>query len=593
MARLKPAVLLLVCALGASSAQASSFGIGQADVTIGGVVSAGTAIRTRSAEQDLTSRANGPAVGIPGNTLPSPSGRNQDDGNLNYRRGDPVSTVIKTLIDVDVKYGDIGAFVRASAWRDFTLTDGRVAWGNVPNNYTPGTLGETSNSPYGRYSGAALLDANVYGNTSVGGMPLFARVGNQLLPWGVPATIAGGLSALNPINNPAARRPGALPEEVGIPFPAAFARLGVTSTINVEAFYQFAFQRSEPLGCGTFFSSVDYMADRCDKIMFGPGTDRDSLAAVSYAKRAPDLGVSNNDQFGIGFTYRMESIATQFGAYYSQHHARNGLLGVIKAQRTAGTPFQVGDPDGLNPKYFVQYPERLRVFAFNAITRTVDTTLFAEVVHRLNSPLQLNAADLSNAANSNIAPTLIRDEYSAVPLGGIFAAYDRYATTDILLGGSHTFGGILGAKATTLGGEFGFKYVHNLPDPNVRRYGRSDVFGSVPFNGVCAVVGPGLTCSNDGFVSQIAYGARVRGALSYVEVFPNTNITPSVSYGYDLRGWSYDGVFNEGRQFAVVGVRAEYNKRYTAEIAYLPTWGGKYNALRDRDVMTLAVSARF
>jgi hypothetical protein len=241
----------------------------------------------------------------------------------------------------------------------------------------------------------------------------------------------------------------------------------------------------------------------------------------------------------------------------------------------------------------VQYPERLRVFAFNAITRTVDTTLFAEVVHRLNSPLQLNAADLSNAANSNIAPTLIRDEYSAVPLGGIFAAYDRYATTDILLGGSHTFGGILGAKATTLGGEFGFKYVHNLPDPNVRRYGRSDVFGSVPFNGVCAVVGPGLTCSNDGFVSQIAYGARVRGALSYVEVFPNTNITPSVSYGYDLRGWSYDGVFNEGRQFAVVGVRAEYNKRYTAEIAYLPTWGGKYNALRDRDVMTLAVSARF
>jgi hypothetical protein len=592
MAGLKPAGVFLVCALGASSAQASSFSVGQADVTLGGVLSAGTMIRTRSAEQALTSRTNGPAVGIPGNTLPSPSGRNGDDGNLNYRRGDPVSTVIKALVDVDVKYGDVGAFVRASAWRDFTLTDGRVAWGNIPNNYTPGTLGESSNSVYGRYSGVALLDANVYGNTRVGDMPLFARVGNQLLPWGVPATIAGGLSALNPINNPAARRPGALPEEIGIPFPAAFARLGVTSTINLEAFYQFAFQRSELLGCGTFFSSVDYLADRCDKVMFGTGTDRDSIATVNYAKRAPDLPVSNNDQFGLGITYRMESIATQFGAYYAQHHMRNGVIGVIKSTRD-GTPFIVGDPNGLNPKYLLQYPERLRLFAFNAITRTTNTTLFAEVVHRLNSPLQFNGTDISNAANSNTASSFIRDEYSAVAPGGIFLAYDRYATTDILLGGSHIFGGALGAKATTLGGEFGFKYVHDLPDPNVRRYGRSDAFGSVPFNGTCTTVAPGLTCSNDGFISQIAYGARVRGALTYVDVFPNTNITPSVSYGYDLRGWSYDGAFNEGRQFAVIGVRAEYMKRYTAEVAYLPTWGGKYNTLRDRDVMTLAVSARF
>ncbi len=592
MARLKPAGMFLVCALGASSAQAGSFNVGQADVTIGGVVSAGTTIRTRSADPDLTSKTNGPAVGLTGNSLPSPSGRNQDDGDLNYRRGDPVSTVIKALVDVDVKYGDFGAFVRASAWRDFALTDGSVPWGNIPNNYTPGRLGESSNSPYGRYSGAALLDANVYGNTRVGVMPLYARVGNQLLPWGVPATIAGGLSALNPINNPAARRPGALPEEIGIPFPAAFARLGLTSTINVEAFYQFAFQRSEPLGCGTFFAPADYLADRCDKVMFGSGTDRDSIATGNYAKRAPDLGVSNDGQFGIGFTYRMESIATQFGAYYAQHHLRTGLIGVLKSTRD-GTPFIVGDPDGLNPKYFVQYPERVRLFAFNAITRTDNTTLFAEVVHRLNAPLQLNSTDISNASTSSTAPSLLRAEYNAVAPGGIYLAYDRFATTDILLGGSRIFGGILGAKATTLGGEFGFKYVHGLPDPNVRRYGRSDVFGSAPFNGTCTTVGPGLTCSNDGFVSQTAYGARVRGALSYVDLFPNTDVTPSVSYGYDLRGWSYDGVFNEGRQFAVIGVRAEYMKRYATEIAYLPTWGGKYNALRDRDVISFAVSARF
>ena len=32
---------------------------------------------------------------------------------------------------------------------------------------------------------------------------------------------------------------------------------------------------------------------------------------------------------------------------------------------------------------------------------------------------------------------------------------------------------------------------------------------------------------------------------------------------------------------------------YVAEITYQPVWGGPYNNLRDRDVMTMMVSARF
>jgi hypothetical protein len=298
----------------------------------------------------LIGRANAALVGLRG---ASPAGRNQDDGNLNWRRGEPVSTVAKLLLDADVKYDAFGAFVRTMAWRDFALTDGNRPWGNIPNGYTPGVpLGESSNSSYGRYSGAALLDANVYGTVQVGGMPLYAKIGNQLLPWGAPATIAGGLSALNPVNQPASRRPGALPEELGIPFPAVFARLGATSAINVEAFYQFRFQRSEPLGCGTFFSSLDYYADRCDKVVFGAGiTDRDSLAQGNIAKRAPDVE-PNSGQFGVGMTYRMEPIATQFGAYFAQYHSRSGAIGVVKSRRPE-SPFVVGDLDGLNPKYYI------------------------------------------------------------------------------------------------------------------------------------------------------------------------------------------------------------------------------------------------
>jgi hypothetical protein len=73
----------------------------------------------------------------------------------------------------------------------------------------------------------------------------------------------------------------------------------------------------------------------------------------------------------------------------------------------------------------------------------------------------------------------------------------------------------------------------------------------------------------------------------------HTDLIPSIAYGYDLQGWSYDAVFNEGRQFAILNLRAEYQKRFAAEIAYVPTWGGTYNNGRDRDVVTLAVSAKF
>lgn len=582
---------VLIAASGAPSSYAAEFRIGEAQARIGGVLSAGTAVRMQSPDSQLVPVPNGAASGVPGS---APAGRNQDDGNLNFRRGEPVSTVLKALLDAEVTYERFGAHARAIAWRDFALTDTAHPWGNLPNGYTAGApLGEVSNSAYGQFSGAALLDANVYGTVQVAGRPLYAKAGNQLLPWGIPTTIAGGLGMLNPINFPAVRRPGVLPEEVGIPFPAVFARYGLTDHLAIEAFYQLAFQRTEPLGCGTFYATVDYLADRCDKVMHGAGlNDRQSVAIGSITKRTADLPVSDGGQFGIAATYTADSIGTRFGAYFAQYHNRAALVGVRKSARA--NPFVVGDPDGLNPRYFIQYPEAVHMVGVNMVTQRAGVTMSAEIVHRPNQPMQLNSIDLTNAAISNTAPSLLRAEYGAVPLGGTYDAYDRRATTDILLGASAGVPGLLGAKGLLFAAEFGLKHVHDLPDPNLRRYGRLDVFGNAPFGGAC--VGPSytpLSCTNDGFVSANAYGARARAALAYPELFAHTTVTPSVSYGYDIRGWSYDGVFNEGRQFAVLGLRADYQKRYTAEIQYQPAWGGRYSNVRDRDVMTFAVGARF
>jgi hypothetical protein len=591
--RITSAAALCACALALPSpARAFDFRAGEVEVSVRGVVGGGTAIRIEDPHPTLIPRVNGLAAGVFGTAA---GGRNQDDGNLNFRPGDAVSTVAKAFVDVDAKYQNVGLNVSAMAWRDFVLTDGDRPWGNVPNNLTPFVpLGETSDDMYGRFAGVALLQANVHGTFDLGGHPLHVRLGNQLMRWAVPTTIATGLTVINPLNNPALYRPGALvPDESLIPFPAAFARFGITPALDLEAFYQFAFRRSEPLGCGTFYATVDYLADRCDKILVGAGlNDRQSLALQAFAKRAPDVEPDDQGQFGIGAGYKVEALATRFGAYFTQYHQRTAVVGAVKAGRP-GPPVIPGDPDGLNPQYFAQYPEDIRVFGANAIARLSDLLLFAEVAHRANQPLQLHSNDLTNAFLSTTAPSLLRAEIDALPFGARYAAYDRYGTTDVVVGANRQFAGVLGASALSLGGELGGKFVHDLPDPTVRRYGRADVFGFGPVNGVCLPPVTAISCTSEGFTTDAAYGARTRTSLTYANVLPETELTPSLTYGYDISGWSYDGVFSEGRQFAALGLRAEYQKRIVAELAYIPQWGGRYSVIRDRDVVSFAVSAKF
>src|SRR5262249_20364551 len=145
----------------------------------------------------------------------------------------------------------------------------------------------------------------------------------------------------------------------------------------------------------------------------------------------------------------LEPLGAQVGAYFAQYHNRSPLIGVVKAGRP--DPFIVGDPDGLNPKYFVEYAERIQMYRVNVVARPPSTTMYAEVMHRPNQPVQFHGTAVTNASTSNTANSLIRPEYAAVPLGGIFRAYDRLSVSDILLGGNKAFGGILGAKTLVLG----------------------------------------------------------------------------------------------------------------------------------------------
>jgi hypothetical protein len=563
--------------------------LGEAALTVHGAITYGTSYRTASRDPALLWKFNAATLGLP---PISSNGRNQDDGDLNYDRGDQVSSVVKALANAELKYHQVGALVRAKAWHDFALSDDRVPWGNIPDGFAANQpLSDRGFSSRAKFSGGALQEAYAHGDFAADGLPIYLRAGNQTIPWGDGVRIGGGLSVLNPVDLPALHRPGAMPEESRVPFPALLTRIGGPGPIKLEAFYQFRWRASARDGGGTFYSAEDATPEGSDKVFVFPGSDRDALVAGNYMKRRVTPPVANAGQFGLGLTWKADAIKTNFGLYAARYHSRAPIASALKTQRTAGPVFVAGDPDGMNPAYLAEYPEGIALYGATFSAKPALANFYGELTYSPNQPLQLNSVDLLNAVVTATGPTVLRAAIDATPFGGVLHGYDRFGVGQLKLGAGKNFQGILGAATLTVELEGGVKQVRHLPDQSVRRYGRSDAFGIGTVGGVGS--GDDKQRSTDGFVSRLSYGYRLRSSLRYPRVRENLNMLPAVVFGHDVRGWSCDNVFNEGRMTHAVSLRIEYRKFYYLEIVSNgAVAGGAYNNARDRDVASVTAGLK-
>jgi len=382
-------------------------------------------------------------------------------------------------------------------------------------------------------------------------------------------------------------------QETRIPVPQVFARLGIAESTSVEGFYQFHFERNALNECGTFYSGADWVEDGCNAIVFGNQTDRTEIATDNFVHRSPNVMPSNTGQLGIGLTRSVEEWATRFGVYLTQFHSRTGYSGFVKSQRPTGAPYVPGSPDGLNPTYYTEWPENIRMLGLTFETTFKGGTAFGELTYRPNQPLQFNAADLLNAVVSDTSPTLLRDRANALPPGGILTGFERHKAVQLQLGAVGQVPGVLGAAGMNWGAEVVYKAIPDLPDPDVLRFGRSDVFGQGPVNGVCPPPAVPSQCTSDGYVSRSAWGFRTVLGLRYANVAEGVDLIPSMLFGLDMSGWSGDGAIVQGRRLAALSLRANFKSGFVADIAWLPTWGGTYNNQRDRSSVALYIGQRF
>ncbi|KAB0622715.1 DUF1302 domain-containing protein [Castellaniella defragrans] len=588
-------------AAGPGGAQATDFQLGDWQGNWSSSISLETSVRARGQDSALYGQGNGAARGRADGT-----GNNTiDEGNLNYDKGDVISSRLKLISEVELKKGTMGAFLRGRAWYDYGQKNLDVHLGNQANGYRPNRpLSDDGFERLNRFSGVDLLDAYVYDTFTLAGQPLQVRAGNQVINWGESLFIQG-INQINPIDLTSARMPGSQVKEILLPVPLVSVNQGLGNLGSVEMFYQLQWKNTAiDSACGNYWAvaggSVGLYPNSCGNAVSVAGSSADGYRSGAYVGTLDGDKPSNTGQFGVAFRTYAEPIDSEIGVYAMKIHARTPAVSMHYGDYSASgslIPFAVQ----------WEYPEDIKIYGLSLATNVMGVSVGAELSHSRGVPVQIDANDLflgAMGATGVIAPGM------AIPFGpygngamaarnsdGYLQGYTRANKTQFQLNGIKVGNGILAADQYLLIGEVGFQW--NDLDTDALRYGRPFIFGPGPdasYGVPCSAINISKEgCKNKGYMTNFAWGYRLKAELTYNNVL-NSGITvqPSIFWSHDVQGWSIDSQFAEGRQALGLGARFTYNKNYSLSLnAIRFNRNADYDAQRDRDFYSATLSMNF
>jgi hypothetical protein len=552
----KPSVVGVAAALsitllgaGLNSAQAARWNFGDVDVSFDSTFSVGSSWRTENRNwNDNVAKANNLNNGFdfshynaalnanPKNvTLWQGAGgysSNGDNGNLNYDKGESFSQLIKGTHELDVHYDGMGIFVRGMYYYDFAMMDNDRSWTNPISGQVNDPC-DDSEAKKQVCTDVRLLDAYVYGNFDLGDMPFSIRAGQQVISWGESTLIGHGISEINPVDIARLKAPGAELKEAFIPFGAVWGSLGVTDNFNIEAFYQYSWEKTILPPPGSYFSTNDFAGDGGDnnnvQLGFSGNPDIDVTTLMAGLNQIGGLlrtGAINSDaaaqmylaystkitlrspgetaewqpddggQYGLRFSWYLPELnETELSLYYVNYHSRRPLFAGQTANFSAtsiGTDltYMAGNPITQENLYDLstfsqvklQYPEDIKMYALSFNTTLGNTAVAGEVSYRQDEPLQIDDVELLFAAmpqqlyNAGLRDDLnnISQHYDVTtgqPFGSGVNA-DGFILSDTVQAQmtiTHLFGPMLGASQFAGVLEIGGININDMPDEDVLR----------------------------------------------------------------------------------------------------------------------------
>ncbi|MCW8092296.1 DUF1302 domain-containing protein [Alteromonas sp. ASW11-130] len=535
----------VIALLGAASmpAQAANWQFGDVSISLDSSFTLATSIRTEDRDYSLIGNSNHPQFNWRGYNAATnviyPSAdvwansngaysTNGDLGNLAHDPGDPYSTQVSGLHELDVNFGDYGFFASGFWFYDFEQMDGERPWSN-PITGKQVDLCDDPDAKELLCRDARLLDAFFYGDWWIGNKPLTVRVGQQVISWGESTFIQHGINTTNPIDVTRARAPGAELKEVFIPVGMVFASLGLTDTVSVSGYYQYEWERSWLPVAGSYFATNDFAGEggQANNVQLGftgnPDIDLDFLlsslndlgaalnkgadpAQISEAYLAYPTKVAlraysddaHNDaddqgQYGLRLSWFAEALnESELSFYHINYHSQRPLISGVTSnftpaaiQRDLGRlaqgvdQYNVTELEAFTEAQFF-YPEDIKLYGFSFNTNVGTTALAGEIAYRKDEPLQIDDVELlytampEQLANAGLRPDLegisqLNNIGRNVGPGQTAEGFLFSDTVQAQMTLSHVFGPTLGSDNFILLGEVGWVNVLDFPDPDVIR----------------------------------------------------------------------------------------------------------------------------
>jgi len=595
-------------------------------VNLDSTVSFGVAVRTSKPNCSFVGNDNGGCVGDAATPLQNSNPAafsmnldtlrlNQDDGNLNYRRGRVVSANLQYTADLFVKGTDgWSGLLRGVANHDFAIDRTR----------------RTALDPEAKdfaVSNPRWLDAYVTKEFDIGEQQARVRIGNQVLSWGENIFITGGVNSINPIYVPAAHQPGTPLKTLFVPSPMISASSSLAPGLGIEGFYQWKWNSFDFDAPGTFFSTADVLGKGGRGIYFPtsvinavaapfglppfpPGTvgdtgtlitgtnpatglpynrqlSFDELADPSTNPVGPLFGTGtvipragdrrpNNGQGGLALRYQLPESGNELGLYYYRYSDK---VPFVSYQVTGTT----ANPIGLQAA--LDYGKNRDLFGVSYNFQAGEWALGTELSFRPRDGVAIDPTAVIDPTNPYYCNALA--DFTAAPVGTNCRGwvdtqhYQLHLTGIHILSPSGSLGGILralGASEGTITAETAVAYYPKL---------RFDA--GIPYAATADYRLP----------TKASWGMVIAGSVTYPNIFgTRASLSPDIAISQGISGYSATALpgFVKGAGAAVIGATIDFKTKPETKmrVDFTKNWGGgASNLLRDRNFMTISLTSSF
>ena len=447
-----------------------------------------------------------------------------DEGDSKFDKHDMVTNRVDVLTEFDVSWRNkIGARVSAAGWYDEAYDDDEV---RSPAGFLTAYRNGRYNNEVKRYvngPSGEILDAFVWGNIDLGRVPLNIKVGRQTNVWGEGLLL--GAHAISYSQSPvdgvkAAINPGVETKEVFLPIGQVALSAQVTDTLTLVGQYYYEWKPTRIPHAGTYLMGAD-TAPSSDNLVFPiPG-----VAAQLIEARKP----GKNGNWGIGARLNVESIESNFGAYYRRFDDYSPELGV-----------QLLDFRGPLPtRARFLYPDQVEQYSLSFSRVINSVSVGAELSYRKNGAL--------NTPSSVVTPTGARGDTWHAVVNGIYMlpATPLWATG-------------------TLVGELAYNRLDEVTtNPALYR----SVGAATCVDSRTGVARSGT--KDDGCSTKDAWLMALRFTPQYLNVLPSWDLALPVSATYGLSGNApSSGGGTEGELRWSVGATATYASKYEFSLLY-------------------------